>query len=290
MLYHFLGLLTACIWGCTFVASKVLLNAGLTPAEIMCLRFIIAWILMLPWCNKQMFSNLRDEFLFLVLGMSGGSLYFLAENSAVKISSATSTVALLVCTTPIVTALMNRCVHHKEHLSKRFMLGSLIALCGVSLVVLNGVFVLDDDPMVITLSIAASVSWGVYSLVIRQMEDRYSSKVITRKVFFYGVITMLPVCGYDLWYGESQLSLNILTNTTVMTTLIFLALIASLACFLIWNIVIRRIGIVTAGNYLYFNPVTSLIVAYFVLNENITAYAIAGCILTIAGVYACNRK
>lgn len=303
MLWHFLALLTACFWGSTFVASKVLLNAGLTPAEIMCLRFILAWVLMLPWCHKhcgmsfigsgnylskfkesRLWRRLYDELLFAVLGLTGGSLYFLAENTAVQLSSATSTVALLVCTTPIVTALMNRCIHHDEHLSSRFLTGSMVALVGVALVVFNGVFVLDDDPLVIFLSVGASVLWGIYSLVIRLMEKRYSSAVITRKVFFWGIITMLPVC------ATHETDWSLLTNPSVISWLLFLGLIASLGCFLVWNIVLRRIGIIAAGNYLYFNPVTSLFVAYLVLDERITWLAILGCVLTIAGVYLCNKK
>ena len=304
MLWHLLALLTACLWGTTFVASKVLLNAGLTPAEIMCMRFVLAWILMLPWCHQYMIprrarkvsatdtaegsrpqkGSWHDEMLFLLLGLSGGSLYFLAENTAVDISSATSTVALLVCTTPIVTALMNRCLHRDEHLSNRFLAGSMVALIGVALVVFNGVFVLDDDPLVIILSVGASALWGVYSLVIRQLEQRYSSAVITRKVFFWGIVTMLPVC------ATHATDWSLLTQPEVIGWLLFLGLVASLGCFLVWNIVLRRIGIIAAGNYLYFNPVTSLFVAYWVLSEHITWLAIMGCVLTVAGVYLCNRK
>ena len=250
-----MALLTACLWGSTFVASKILLLAGLTPAEIMCLRFAISWLLMLPFCHATLWSNSADELTFAVLGLTGGSLYFLAENTAVKISSATSTVALLVCTTPIITALLNRLIHKDEHISGRFIVGSVVAMLGVSLVVLNGVFVLDDDPIVIFLSIVASSMWAIYSLVIRRMEGRYSSAIITRKVFFYGILTMLPVCGAEQMNGESALTLSMLLHPRVAITLLFLSLVASLLCFLVWNIVIRRIGIVVAGNYLYFNPV-----------------------------------
>ncbi|MCQ2226568.1 MAG: DMT family transporter [Bacteroidales bacterium] len=288
--WHILGLMTACLWGSTFVASKVLLNEGLTPAEIMCFRFILAWTLMMPFCHDKIVTSIKDEMLFAILGLTGGSLYFLSENTAVKISSATSTVALLVCTTPIVTALMNRIFHREEKLSSRFLAGSLVALVGVSLVVMNGVFVLDDDPAVIFLSLGASVLWGIYSLVIRLMEGNYTSSVITRKVFFWGTLTMMPVCINDYLSGDSALSFSVLTNPTVLGTLLFLGLVASLGCFLIWNIVIRRIGIVAAGNYLYFNPVTSLFVAYIVLDERITLLAILGCIMTIAGVYLCNKR
>lgn len=285
MLWHLLALTVACIWGSTFVASKVLLMAGLTPAEIMCMRFVLAWMLMLPFCHKQLKTNLRDELLMMTLGLSGGSLYFLAENTALQLTSATSTVALLVSTTPIVTALMNRCMHRGEHLSGRFLSGSMVALVGVALVVFNGVFILDDNPWAMLLALGASFTWGIYSLVIRHVEKRYSSAVITRKVFFWGVITMLPICLME----ENDFGPGLFTPT-VIGTLLFLGLVASLGCFLLWNIVLRRIGIIAAGNYLYFNPVTSLIVAYIVLNEHITGLAILGCLLTIVGVYLCNRK
>lgn len=285
MLWHLLALTVACIWGSTFVASKVLLMAGLTPAEIMCMRFVLAWVLMLPFCHKQLKTNLRDELLMMTLGLSGGSLYFLAENTALQLTSATSTVALLVSTTPIVTALMNRCMHRGEHLSGRFLSGSMVALVGVALVVFNGVFILDDNPWAMLLALGASFTWGIYSLVIRHVEKRYSSAVITRKVFFWGVITMLPICLME----ENDFGPG-LFSPTVIGTLLFLGLVASLGCFLLWNIVLRRIGIIAAGNYLYFNPVTSLIVAYIVLNEHITGLAILGCLLTIVGVYLCNRK
>lgn len=282
--WHALALLVACIWGSTFVASKVLLMAGLTPAQIMTFRFLIAWLLMLPWCHKQFLTNIKDELCFLALGLTGGSFYFLAENTAVQLTSATSTVALLVCTTPILTALINRMVYRSEHLSSRFLMGSLVAMIGVSLVVFNGVFVLDDDPLVIILSIAASLTWAIYCLIIRKLDVRYSSAVITRKVFFWGVITMLPVVFFE------DLDISILTDPTVISTTCFLAIVASLGCFLAWNIVLKRLGVVITGNYLYFNPVTSLIAAYLILDENITWLAIVGCFLTIGGVYLCNRK
>ena len=308
MLWHLLALIVACIWGSTFVASKVLLNAGLTPAEIMCLRFALAWVLMLPFLlrgrSRQRSFTLREqvgeEMLFLLLGLTGGSLYFLAENTAVKLTTATSTVALIVGTTPIVTALMNRAVHRNEHLSNRFLAGSMIAVIGVALVVFNGVFVLDDDPLVMLLSLAAAVSWGVYSLIIRDVERRHNSITITRKVFFWGIVTMLPVCIWEMRHGESQLCAlgpalgtpvrgwSLLLDPTVLVTLFFLGLIASFGCFLLWNIVMRRIGTIVASNYLYFNPVTSLIAAYLVLHERITWLALLGCLLIIVGVYLCN--
>lgn len=298
--WHLLAFLTACIWGSTFAASSLLITAGLTPAEIMCCRFILAYLLMLPFCHRQMLPHGRqgwiDEGMFILLGITGGSLYFLSENYAVKLTNFTSTVALIVCTCPILTALLNRILWHKEHLSGRFMTGSLIALVGVSMVVLNGVFVLDDNPWVILLSFGAATLWSFYSIILKVLDRRYGSDVITRKVFFWGIITMLPVClgeGGSADAGFSTFFSNqfaLLQKPEVFITLLFLAVIASLGCFLVWNIVCKRLTVVTASNYLYFNPVTSLWVGALLLGEQVTATAVIGCLITIVGVYMCNHR
>ncbi|MCR5395138.1 MAG: DMT family transporter [Bacteroidales bacterium] len=320
MFWHILALLTACIWGSTFAASSLLIRAGLTPAEIMCLRFIIAYLLMLPFELRGMiqrarahrFSDraalwmtIRDEGLFVLLGLTGGSLYFLSENYAVKLTNFTSTVALIVCTCPIWTALLNRLIWRSEHITNRFIFGSVTAVAGVTLVVLNGVFVLDDNPWVILLSFGAALMWAIYSLILKVLDRRYSSAVITRKVFWWGVLTMLPVVCIEARMGESQLwnltdhaaawgeslfNLDLITQPEVWVTLLFLSLIASLGCFLTWNIVCKRLSIVTASNYLYFNPVTSLWMGAILLGEQVTWPALIGCAVTIAGVYLCNRK
>lgn len=284
--FHIIALVVSCLWGTTFVASKILLNAGLSPAEIMCLRFAIAYIMMLPFCSKHILPrNLKDELIFIVLGLSGGSLYFLAENSAVKLTTSTSTVAMLIATTPIMTALVFRAIFPNEKLSARFLSGTFVALVGVALVIFNGVFVLDDDPWVILLSLAGSFSWAIYGLALRKMEKCYHSAVITRKVFFWGVITMFPLVLFE--GGHPIYALR--TQPSALVVLLFLALVASLGCYHLWNVASKRLGIVVASNYLYFNPITSLITAYLVLSERITLFAIFGCALVIGGVYLCNK-
>ncbi|MCX6307309.1 MAG: EamA/RhaT family transporter, partial [Bacteroidia bacterium] len=75
--YHLLALLTVSVWGTTFISTKVLIESGLTPAEIMFLRFAIAYVFLWLFTYKQLLArNLKDEFLFLLSGMAGGSLYF----------------------------------------------------------------------------------------------------------------------------------------------------------------------------------------------------------------------
>ncbi|MDR0765831.1 MAG: DMT family transporter, partial [Odoribacteraceae bacterium] len=72
---HGMALATALVWGATFVSTKVLLEHGLTPAGIMLYRFLVAYLLILPLtAGKERAKNRRDEWLFVALGVTGGSL------------------------------------------------------------------------------------------------------------------------------------------------------------------------------------------------------------------------
>ncbi len=73
------------MWGASFVSTKVLTNHGLGPVEIYIYRFVMAYVLVLCVCHKKLMANSwRDELLFAVCGLCGGSIYFIAENNAVN--------------------------------------------------------------------------------------------------------------------------------------------------------------------------------------------------------------
>ena len=104
-IYHILALTAVAIWGTTFVSTKLLLAEGMTPAEIMFYRFLIAYLaLKLYKPTFRLPESWRDEALFAAAGLTGGSLYFLTENMALQITLA-SNVALLLATAPILTVL-----------------------------------------------------------------------------------------------------------------------------------------------------------------------------------------
>ena len=79
LIYHLLAFLVVAIWGSTFVVTKLLLLAGLSPAMIFTLRFIIAYALLLGFAAfrrpfRWFANNWKDELIMLGLGLTGGSL------------------------------------------------------------------------------------------------------------------------------------------------------------------------------------------------------------------------
>lgn len=282
--YHLLGIIVVLTWGVTFVNSKVLLNHGLMAHEIFTLRFLFAWLciwLISPrklWCD-----NLRDELLMVLLGITGGSLYFVTENIAVKVGYVNN-VSFIVCTAPLLTTILALLFLKDIHANRKLIIGSLVATIGVGLVVFNGQFVLKINPLGDFLAFAASLCWAVYSILMRYV-SHYSSVFITRKVFFYGLITVLPVYLVRPWNFPFQGFLQ----PTVWANLLFLGVVASFACFALWSFVIKKIGAISASNYIYLNPVSTVVASALVLHERMTILAFmgAGCILM--GVYIVSK-
>ncbi len=275
------------IWAETFVSSKILLQHGLNPADIFFYRFTIAYIGMILLSHKRLWANSwKHELLFAGTGIFGGSLYFLTENMALKFSTA-SNVAIIVGTTPIMTALFLALFYKEERMNKRQIIGSGIAFLGLVLVVLNGQFVLHLNPLGDSLALGASISWGLYSLCLKGLSGKYDAKFLTRKVFGYGLLTILPWFAFVVPLNTDN---NILQQPAVWGNLIYLATVASLLCFLVWNWLMPRVGVVTATNIVYTQSIFTMIIASIVLDERITLMAIVGTVILISGMYLINKK
>lgn len=286
-IYHLVAFATVAIWGCTFVSTKVLMLNGLSPAQIFTLRFLIAYVMMLAVYHSRLWADSwRDELKMMLLGISGGSLYFLSENKAMNFTSTTNT-SLIVCSCPLFATLLVRLVYRSTtRISMMQLGGSLLAFAGMVIVVLNGRFVLHLSPLGDALAFTACLSWSVYSLLMKWVSAKYGAAFITRKVFFYGVLTILP---YYIFYPTLPTA-AVLTKPVVVGNLAFLGCLASMICFLTWNWCISKLGAVKATNWVYFNPITTMIFASWVLGEKITPYFLAGATCILLGMFVADRS
>lgn len=292
--YHLLALGVVLVWGVTFVCTKVLIGAGLHPIDIFWIRFLLAYAgiwayILLTGKDRVLWYGWKEEAVFLLLGITGGSFYFLTENMALAFTQA-SNVAFLVCSAPLFTAILTLLYRRfgkgrfaesleKVRLGWPLIGGTVLALSGMALVAFEGSR-LRVSPKGDLLAIGAAVCWAVYSLFMGEMARKYGTVTATRKVFFYGLLTILPFLGVQ---GRS-LSPEILGQFSVWGNLLFLGLVASLVCFIAWNLVIDKLGNVTSTNYVYLNPVFTLLTATIFLGERMTPLSALGCASILAGV------
>ena len=284
--FHVLAFLIVVVWGKTFISTKILLSNGLSPEDIFFFRFLLAYLGIWLFGSKRLFAySLKEEFLFVLLGICGGSFYFFVENHALKITLA-SNVSLIVCTAPLMTAVLTHWILKTEKITHRLIQGSFIALFGVALVVYNGSFILQLNPLGDFLSFLAAFFWGFYTVILKYVSGRYSTLFITRKVFFYGLLTIIP------FFMITPLTMNteILFQPVVWGNLLFLGAVASLACYFLWNTTVKKLGVVLTTNYIYFIPIVTLIASVIALpDEEITFVALIGAALILAGVVLAGK-
>lgn len=284
LLYHSIAILTVIIWGTTFVSTKILINTGLTPVEILLYRFVLAYFCILTVAHRKLWANNpKDELLLFLSGLCGGSLYFIAENTALGITLA-SNVSLLICTAPIITAILAR-IFYKEPLRKGLLYGSLVALFGVGLVVFNGSVLLKVNPLGYFLTLIAATMWAFYCLILKRLSRSYTTLFITRKVFFYGILSLVV---YYMFF-PLHIKPELLKMPVVYLNILFLGVVASMLCYIMWNTAVRVLGASKTANYIYIVPLITLLTSAIFLSETITITSGLGALAIISGVYIAEK-
>ena len=283
--YHVAAFVMIVVWGVSFLNTRVLLDAGLTPTQIFVARFAIAYLSLLVISRfKVRFTGWRDELLFVVCGIAGGSAYFIAENTALELTLI-SDVAVLVSIAPLTTALMGAIFYRDERITWMTCLGMVIAFVGSVMLALKDGFVWGDSVLGDLLAMLAALVWAFYSMALKRLNRTYSTLFITRKLFFYGVLSALPLLAMQ----DSKVEWEALKQPEVWGNLLYLGLICSMAAYFIWGITVKRIGAVRASNYFYLSPIISMIAAAIWFGERTNAIAYVGCVLILAGVIIAEK-
>lgn len=268
------------IWGTTFTSTKVLLR-DFTPVEVMVIRFVIGYALLWLFSPKWMpVRSLKEELFFALGGITGLTLYFLLENVALTYTLATN-VGVIVSVAPMLTALLAQLVIREEKLSGVFFVGFAVAMAGILMISFNGGFALNISPLGDILAGLAALSWAVYSVLSKRISGSgHSIILITRRIFFYGILFLIPcagVMGFSPNWGR-------LRDPVIAGNLLFLGLGASALCYVMWNAAVKQLGAVKTSAYIYAIPAITFLSAALILKEPVSLTSVCGTALTLAGL------
>lgn len=286
LLGHLSALITVSAWGSSFVATKVLMEDGnLTPVEVYAYRFILAYLILLVFTVRKLFADsLKDELQLVLAGVCSGSMFYILENYALQ-NTTTGNVSLLSSISPIMTTALMALVF-RARVGIGLIIGSIVAFAGVGFVIFSHGEGLQISPLGDLLALSTSVVWSIYAITVKGLVHKYNSFFITRKLFFYGVITALPL----LFFQGAPYHLRELVSTgPLIFNMLFLVLICTVIAYVIWNFAMNRLGPVASNNYLYLQPLVTMFVAYFVFEEHITLLGYIGCVLIIGGLLISDK-
>ena len=276
------------LWASAFPATRYVLQFY-SPATIMLLRFVAAAItlVIIGIIRKNRLPRLKHLPLFGACGLSGVFLYsYLFTTGSVTVVAGVS--SFIISTSPLFTLILS-VIFLKEKVKLICWLGvcvSFIGLAGVTLTQIDnftfnfGVFLL----------ICASISSGVYTIVIRKLsktspeenEPQYNALEITTYTILIGTLGILiftPTALSEI--PGSTFSVNLLV--------ILMGVFPSGLAYLAWSYALAKADKVAhIIVFTYLIPFVSALIAYFWLNETLTIYALIGGIVIIAGMLMTN--
>ena len=284
---HILAFITIFIWGTTYISTKILLKE-FSPTEIIFYRFILAYLALLLACptTRLKYKNIKEELLFASAGLCGVTLYFILQNTSLVYTLASNT-GVLISVAPFFTAILSSFVLKGEPLRKSFFFGFGFSIIGIILISFNGNFILKLNPLGDILAISCAAAWAVYSVLMKKISTlNYKVIPCTRKIFFYGIITLIPLLPFfDFHFGLERF-----THLPNLLHMLFLGLGASALCFVTWNYALGILGAVRTSVYIYFNPIVTVVTSAIILHERITPVAMVGAFLILTGLYLSERK
>ena len=278
------AMIAVLFWGMSFISTSILLEV-FAPLEILIYRFIMAYLAL--WLFRPhfvKFKSVKDELMVAAAGLSGIVLYYVFETVALTYTR-TSNVGVITALATVFTAIFCSIGVKEEKLSVRFFGGFAIALAGIILISYSGSTEFSMNPLGDFLALLSAISWGIYSLFVRFLLQKYDSVVITRRVFFYGIIFLFLLTPFMKFSWDLTRF-----NGKYLFNIIVLGLGASALSMASWNQAILKLGAVKSAVFIYLMPVITVFGAWIVLGEVPSLMSGGGVLLVMAGLVVSERK
>ncbi|MFP3905090.1 MAG: DMT family transporter [Armatimonadota bacterium] len=271
------------VWGFNAVASKFTLEL-LSPLAVLGVRMagvglLLAFVVVVIR-RRSLFVERKTLWLFLL----GGVLMALQNGTffwAFKLTTA-SEAALLISTSPLwVAILVNLCGF--EAFCRRNWFGLLMALCGVSMVILGGGSGGEYAPARVQgdlIMVFSAIIFGVYMVIMRGVIQEYGAVRVLAASYLIGAVLLAPFTVTPL-IDAPWAEMDVLRSLALS----YIVVMAGGYAFMVWYRTIRQTSASRTAIYAYLVPVIAAIAAWILLDEHLAVVQVIGLAVTIAGVY-----
>ena len=289
------------IWAGAGIAVKEALVV-FTPLTLIVLRFTIAVILMLSigliFRQNEIVGlqriDRKDIPLFLLGGLFQPFLYFIFETYTYQ-SFASPTIAEALLSTQPVLAPIFAFVLLREKVTRNNIIGILLSTVGMLMLLAmgDGQLAMGNSPLpmgkgviLALLTVSMSVS---YSVILRRIPARYSPLSI---VFYVQSISL--VLFYILWgvmgewrsvMGDGRWAIG-----DGLLAVVYLAVFASVAAFVLFCYTVRQIGVTRANIFNNVRPVFTAILMWIIFGEILPVWKLVGIAVIIIGLFVSEKK
>ena len=285
--YRYLLILLAIIfWGTSFVATKTVLNE-IKPVTIIILRLILASTLLtiIALSTKRKFSiNFKSHGWIFILALVA-VFHLWIQVTGLQYTTASNT-GWIIGTAPIFMAILGF-VFYKEKITLLQFLGILVAVAGLLLLIGKGditnIGLIENQGDLLVLG--SAFTWGVYSMVNKKISLSYSPLMTILYLFLMMAAIIIPF-NLNTETIDSVINLSFISWMWIL----FLGIFCSGIAYVIWAQALRDMESAKVGAFLYFEPLVTVIAAWFFLQEEITLLMIFSGLLITAGVFIVNKE
>lgn len=271
-----------------FFATNMLtarwVEGSIPPVAMAFWRWTLTLVFLVPYAGRALLAGWRDLLsewpVLLVLGALGMGICGAPVYLGAQTTTATN-IGLIYAATPVLIVLISW-LGWREPVSWCQGLGIALSLAGVIAIVARGdVEVLLGLEFVIgdLLIVIATISWAIYSVIIRYWPGRQPMTVRFIGIVVAGVIAMAPFYILEIAAGRT-------TEFTWQTVGIFLllALVPGIGAYLAYGRLVAVLGPARTGMLMYLIPLYNAGLAWLLLGERLAFYHLAGTALILTGI------
>lgn len=289
------------IWAGAGIAVKEALVV-FSPLTLIVLRFTLAVLLMLvvglifrsnEILGLQRIAK-RDIPLFLLGGLFQPFLYFIFETYTYQ-SFASPTIAEAMLSTQPVLAPVFAFLLLRERVTRNNIVGILLSTIGMLMLLLVGAdnYAMGNSWGVLLAVVTVSMSVS-YSVILRRIPTCYSSLSIVfyvqsfSLILFY-VVWMIMGEASTLFYNAAQLVQNTTQFLHSGAAVLYLAVFASVAAFVLFCYTVREIGVTRANVFNNVRPVFTALLMWLIFDEVLPIWKLIGIIIIIIGLFISQK-
>ena len=275
------------IWGFAYVVTKTGLST-VPPMLFALLRYAVASVLLVPLAlARGGLSRLPQPVpwkTLMLMSLTGVTVYYILFNLALAYTTASQT-ALIQSAFPAIVAIMAFVWLH-EHVSRRRVIGIVLAVVGVVLIVANTEADAGARNPLLgnALAFASVLVWGVYTILAKRM-SKADPIAVTATISLIGTILLIPAVVIE---GASVSLSSIPMSGWV--PILYLGALASATSYLLYSRALRDIDASLVGTFINLSPVIGVVAGVVVLDESVTVPAVIGGILVLAGVWISSGR
>ncbi len=267
------------LWGSSFVAMKFAFRE-LHPMVVIFGRMALAALCFLPFVPSFTRLPLRRHHILplLAMGFFEPCLYFLLESAALLRTSA-SQAAMITTMLPLLVA-MAAGLLLGERITLRTVAGFVVAAAGAIWLSLAGApTTASPDPALGNfLEFLAMVSATGYIILVKHLSRTLPSLFLTAVQCFVGVVFFLP------FLFLPQVGLPADPSSSALLAVAYLGIAVSAGAYGLYNFGTSRLPASQAVAFINLIPVFTIIIGFFILQERLTLWQVAACLLVFAGV------